>query len=154
MWAPVQGSLCSLSPNTTLFHAKLLWTRVNFAPMQCRVDGPLWAKRGPIINDRLWTCLSSMEPRVDFSEAESSCLEDVDRPIDVRMRVSVWLACVASQSQGLSGPGLVVLSYHSDSDSDSDDFTTSRVREFMSSWLWLIYCKDIVCDYTHFFLAR
>ena len=72
-----------------------------------------------------------MEPRVDFSEAESSSLEDVDRPIDVRMRVSVWLACVASQSQGLNGPEPVVLSYHSDSDSDSDDFDYE-----LSSWVY------------------
>jgi hypothetical protein len=54
-----------------------------------------------------------MEPRVDISEAELSGFEDLERPID---------ACVASQSQGLNGPEPVVLSYHSDSDSDSDDF--------------------------------
>ena len=58
------------------------------------------------MNNRLWTCLCSMEPRVDISEAELSGFEDLERPID---------ACVA-QSQGLSGLGLVVLSYHSDSD--------------------------------------
>ena len=75
-----------------------------------------------------------MEPRVDFSEAELSSFEDLDRPIDVCMRASVWLACVASQSQGLNGPEPVVLSYHSDSDSDSDDFyyePSSWVHEFM-----------------------
>ena len=74
-----------------------------------------------------------MEPRVDFSEAESSNFEDLDSPIDVCMRASVWLACVASQSQGLSGPEPVVLSYiHSDSDSDDFDYKPSSwVHEFM-----------------------
>ena len=78
------------------------------------------------MNNRLWTCLCSMEPRVDISEAELSGFEDLERPID---------ACVA-QSQGLSGPDLVVLSYHSDSDDDRDDIDyepSSRVHEFMSS---------------------
>ena len=90
-----------------------------------------------------------MEPRVDFSAAELSNFEDVDRRIDVCMRAPVWLACVAYQSQGLSGPVQVVLSYHSDSDSDDDGFDSdsddfdyepsSRVHDcdlFIVSLVW------------------